>query len=124
MEISLTPDQEAFIRQAVASGPYPSTENAVRDALARWEEDERARLELLASSMKPNSIWKRVAIPTTRKPPYPSWAATVKWLLRGIVTSVLLEAGSANRRDRIGPRIGPSVRSQLVLDHDRLLYNE
>jgi putative addiction module CopG family antidote len=49
MEIQLTPDQEAFIRQAVASGRYPSTEHAVRHALARWEEYERARLELLSS---------------------------------------------------------------------------
>jgi putative addiction module CopG family antidote len=47
MEVQLTPDQEAFIRKAVASGRYPSVEDAVRDAMARWEEGERARLELL-----------------------------------------------------------------------------
>lgn len=49
MEMQLTPDQEAFIRQAVDTGRYPSTEDAVRHALARWEEGERARLELLAA---------------------------------------------------------------------------
>jgi len=49
MEVQLTPDQEAFIRKAVASGRYPNAEEAVRDAMARWEEGERARLELLAS---------------------------------------------------------------------------
>ena len=49
MEVQLTPDQEAFIRKAVASGRYPSAEAAVRDAMARWEEVERARLELLAA---------------------------------------------------------------------------
>ncbi len=49
MEVQLTPDQEAFIRQAVASGRYPSAEAAVRDAMARWEERERARVELLAT---------------------------------------------------------------------------
>ena len=49
MEVELTPDQEAFIRKAVASGRYPSVEDAVRDAMARWEEGERARLELLAA---------------------------------------------------------------------------
>ena len=49
MEVQLTPDQEAFIRKAVASGRYPSVEDAVRDAMARWEEGERARLELLAA---------------------------------------------------------------------------
>ena len=49
MEVQLTPDQEAFIRKAVASGRYPSVEDAVRDAMVRWEEGERARLDLLAA---------------------------------------------------------------------------
>jgi len=49
MEVQLTPDQEALARQAVASGRYPSVEDAVRDAMARWEEGERARLELLVA---------------------------------------------------------------------------
>jgi putative addiction module CopG family antidote len=49
MEVQLTPDQEAFVRKAVASGRYPNAEAAVRDAMARWEEGERARLELLAA---------------------------------------------------------------------------
>jgi putative addiction module CopG family antidote len=49
MELQLTPDQEAFIRKAIARGRYPSVEDAVRDALARWEESERTRLELLAA---------------------------------------------------------------------------
>jgi putative addiction module CopG family antidote len=49
MEVQLTPDQEAFIRKAVASGRYPSVEDAVRDAMVRWEEGERARPELLAA---------------------------------------------------------------------------
>ncbi|MGD0693838.1 MAG: type II toxin-antitoxin system ParD family antitoxin [Terriglobia bacterium] len=48
MEVQLTPDHEAFISKAIANGRYPSAEDAVRDALARWEEGERARLELLA----------------------------------------------------------------------------
>jgi putative addiction module CopG family antidote len=49
MEVELTPDQEAFIQKAVASGRYATAEAAVRDAMARWEEGERARFELLAS---------------------------------------------------------------------------
>jgi Arc/MetJ-type ribon-helix-helix transcriptional regulator len=49
MEVQLTPDQEAFIRQAVAGGPYPSAEATVRDAMARREERGRARVELLAT---------------------------------------------------------------------------
>lgn len=49
MEVWLTPDQEAFIRQAIASGRYQTPEEAVRDAMARWEESERARIELLTA---------------------------------------------------------------------------
>jgi putative addiction module CopG family antidote len=49
MEIQLTRDREALIRQAVASGRYPNAQEAVRYAMARWEEGERARLELLAA---------------------------------------------------------------------------
>ena len=49
MEVQLTPDQEAFVRKAVASGRYPSAEAAVREAMARWEGVERARLEILAA---------------------------------------------------------------------------
>jgi putative addiction module CopG family antidote len=49
MELILTPDQEAFIRQGISSGRYRSAEDAVREALQRWEEAERARAELLAS---------------------------------------------------------------------------
>ena len=43
------PDQEAFIRQGIANGRYQTAEDAVRDAMSRWEERERTRLELLAT---------------------------------------------------------------------------
>jgi putative addiction module CopG family antidote len=43
------PDQEAFIRQAIASGRYRSAEDAVSDAMTRWENRERGRVELLAA---------------------------------------------------------------------------
>ena len=49
MEVHFTADQEAFIRQAIDSGRYQTADDAVRDAMARWEEDERARLGLLAA---------------------------------------------------------------------------
>ncbi|HEV3196331.1 MAG TPA: type II toxin-antitoxin system ParD family antitoxin [Bryobacteraceae bacterium] len=50
MEVNFVPDpdQEAFIRRGIASGRYRTAEDAVRDAMARWEEGERARVELLA----------------------------------------------------------------------------
>ena len=49
MEVHLTPDQEAFIRQAIADGRYRTAEEAVLEAMARWEENERARTALLAA---------------------------------------------------------------------------
>jgi len=48
MEVRLTPDQEALIVQAVQSGRYQTAEDAVKDALAIWEENERRRIELIA----------------------------------------------------------------------------
>jgi putative addiction module CopG family antidote len=49
VEVRFTPDQEAFIRQGIAQGRYQSPEDAVRDAMARWEARERQRLELFAA---------------------------------------------------------------------------
>jgi putative addiction module CopG family antidote len=49
MEIHLTPDQEAFVREAVASGRVRDAEEAVRQAMLLWEERERRRLEILAA---------------------------------------------------------------------------
>ena len=49
MEIHLTADQEAFIRDAIASGRFQRPEEAVQEALSLWEQRERLRLEVLAS---------------------------------------------------------------------------
>jgi Arc/MetJ-type ribon-helix-helix transcriptional regulator len=49
MKFEPTPDEQAFIHRAIASGRYHSPEDALRDAMARWEEDERTRMELLAA---------------------------------------------------------------------------
>lgn len=48
MKITLTPDQEAFIRRAVGSGRFDRAEDAVAEALLLWEEREVARSEFLA----------------------------------------------------------------------------
>jgi Arc/MetJ-type ribon-helix-helix transcriptional regulator len=48
MEIHPTPDQEAFIRQAVDDGRIARPEEAVTQAMALWEEHERRRAEILA----------------------------------------------------------------------------
>jgi len=49
MEVHLTPDQKAFIRQAIESGRFTRAEDAVEEALALWEERERKRAEILAA---------------------------------------------------------------------------
>ena len=49
MEVRLTDDQQELIQQAVANGRYHSADEAVRAALAAWEENERRRMELIAS---------------------------------------------------------------------------
>jgi Arc/MetJ-type ribon-helix-helix transcriptional regulator len=45
MEIRPSPNQEALIRQAVEAGRFEHPEDAVKEALALWEERERARAE-------------------------------------------------------------------------------
>jgi Arc/MetJ-type ribon-helix-helix transcriptional regulator len=49
MEVVLTTDQEAFIREAVSAGRVSSAEEAITKALALWEEHERSRAEILAA---------------------------------------------------------------------------
>ena len=48
MNIDLTPDQRAFVQQAIESGRFSREEEAVREAMARWEKRERRRLEIIA----------------------------------------------------------------------------
>ena len=47
MEVQLTPDQKAFVRQAIQSGRLHREEEAVAEALSLWAERERRRLEIL-----------------------------------------------------------------------------
>ncbi len=49
MEIQLTPNQEAFVRQALQTGRLQRAEDAVTEALLLWEEREAERAEFLAS---------------------------------------------------------------------------
>ena len=49
MEIQLTDDQKAFVRQAIENGRYSREEDALRDALNLWESHERRRAEILAA---------------------------------------------------------------------------
>jgi Arc/MetJ-type ribon-helix-helix transcriptional regulator len=49
MEVRLTLDQEAFVRQGIESGRFHTEVDAVTEALALWEERERSRAEILAA---------------------------------------------------------------------------
>jgi len=49
MEVQLTPDQEAFVRQAIDSGRLHHAEEAVQQALSLWESRERSRVEILCA---------------------------------------------------------------------------
>jgi Arc/MetJ-type ribon-helix-helix transcriptional regulator len=49
MEVQPTPDQKAFVRQAIQIGRFNREEDAVKEALALWEERERTRAEILAA---------------------------------------------------------------------------
>jgi Arc/MetJ-type ribon-helix-helix transcriptional regulator len=49
MEVRIvpTPEQEAFIKEGIASGRFQSAEDAARQALLQWEEYQRRRATLL-----------------------------------------------------------------------------
>jgi Arc/MetJ-type ribon-helix-helix transcriptional regulator len=49
MEVQLTPDQKAFVRQAIEGGRFLREEDAVKEALSLWEQRERTRAEILAA---------------------------------------------------------------------------
>ena len=49
MNVRVSPDQDGFIRQAIESGRFRRTEDAVEEALSLWERRERARAEVLAT---------------------------------------------------------------------------
>lgn len=48
MNVSLTPELEAFVREKVDSGRYTSSSEVVREALRLLEREERWRAERLA----------------------------------------------------------------------------
>lgn len=49
VEIQFTPDQKAFVRQAIESGRLQREKDAVQESLVLWEERERVRAEILAA---------------------------------------------------------------------------
>ena len=49
MGVQLSPDQQAFVRQAIASGRLGREKDAVREAPVFREDRERTRAEVLAA---------------------------------------------------------------------------
>jgi Arc/MetJ-type ribon-helix-helix transcriptional regulator len=49
MEVTPTPEQEAFIRDAIAAGRLHRPEEALSEALSLWAQRERRRAEILAA---------------------------------------------------------------------------
>jgi hypothetical protein len=49
MEVQFTPDQQALVSEAIASGRLHRPEEVMQEALTLWEERERRRLEILAA---------------------------------------------------------------------------
>jgi putative addiction module CopG family antidote len=49
MEVHLTSDQAAFVRQAIENGRYSRAEDALEEALLLWEKQERRRSEILSA---------------------------------------------------------------------------
>ena len=49
MQIELTPAQNSFIDLGIQEGRFQNRDEAVRQALAEWEDRQRSRAELLVS---------------------------------------------------------------------------
>jgi putative addiction module CopG family antidote len=49
MNITLSPGQQAFIQQAIASGRFNTPEDALAEALVLWEDRERRRAAFIAN---------------------------------------------------------------------------
>ncbi len=49
MEVQLTPEQEALVKEGIRAGRYESAEEAIGEALHCWEEVERRRAEIIAA---------------------------------------------------------------------------
>ena len=70
----LTSDQKAFARRSVESnGRLHSEEEAVREALALWEERERRRLEFLTTLDRARAPLPAAKAASSRRNPYSKW---------------------------------------------------
>ncbi len=98
MEVELTPDQEAFVGQAIRTGRIQRAEDTVTEALLLWEQREFLRSEFLASLDDAKaSIARGEGIPITQAS------------MRSLADDV--NRGGFERRSNSGPSVaggGPS----------------
>lgn len=59
MELHLSAEQQAFIREGIESGRLQKPEDAFEQAMSLWEERERRRLEILAAVQAAESSLQR-----------------------------------------------------------------
>jgi Arc/MetJ-type ribon-helix-helix transcriptional regulator len=62
----LSPDQEAFIRQAIDTGRFRREEDAVEEAMLLWAE-QRWRLQILTAVRKRMHPWRVVKAAESRR---------------------------------------------------------
>jgi len=93
MNVQLTPDQRAFVSQAIESGRFQREEEAVQEALALWEERERTRAEILAAVDEAEVSLARGAGRALTESSVPALVEDVKQRGRERIT----KAGSASR---------------------------
>jgi putative addiction module CopG family antidote len=78
MEVQLTPDQKPFVHQAIQSGRLRREEDAVREALALWEERERTRAEILLAVDEARLPLPEAKAASSRSNPCHDFAGEVK----------------------------------------------
>jgi antitoxin ParD1/3/4 len=68
VQITLTPEQEEFVRQAVTAGRLHRAEDVVKEALSLWQERELGRAEFLGSLAEADaSLDRGEGIPVTQE---------------------------------------------------------
>jgi hypothetical protein len=73
MEVHLTPDQEAFVRQGIASGRFHSEADAVAEALSLWGSGSAPALRFLPPWMPRKLRWIAVKESWSPSNPCASW---------------------------------------------------
>ena len=93
MDIALTPEQEAFVRQAIKTGRIERAEDAVTEALLLWEEREMSRTEFAASLDQARSLLRAARDGPSRGDSMQALAEEAKQRLRARLSAEPSSAG-------------------------------